>query len=346
MKIINWFKTKYAIIIPFLIIASVYFGFMAFIICKAKETDSLGLLGSFGDSFGTLNTLFSGLGFSGLLITLFYQQRQINNQEQELKKQEKISSLLQYEATLHKLITLYQNTMKEVKITYEGSELIGRDALQKSLSIFNDKIKDSGLTAIPILLHKRYKKNELTEDDKELLNYFYYKHFVFLNNALSKQWRLTESFKILLRHLETSHPDNSNIQQYRDLVFSQLTYVECTYIFLIALGGKDNSELRKHIISSSMFKSFSHIKLSEIQKIMFKEFWGMDLSKTESRRAFPINKNTIKHIKIKEKEIQKRLENIRGGIKIKTKGSESHEDKNKRIIKNNEDEDSLTANLN
>lgn len=286
---------------------------MVFIIFKVRETDSLSSLGSFGDSFGVLNTLFSGLGFSGLLITLFYQQRQINSQEIESKKQDRVSSQLQYEETLHKLISLFHNTMKEVKINYEGGELFGRDALQKSLSIFSGKVKDSGLNILPTQLRKKYRRNKLTDDDKEIMNYYYYKHFIFLSNILSRQWRLIESFKILLRHLEENCPVNSNIQQYRDLVFSQLTYVECTYIFLVALGWKDNTELRKHMISSSMYNNCSPIKLSEVHKIMFKEFWGMNLSRMESNQAFPINKATIKNIKIKESDILQKLENLNRG---------------------------------
>ncbi|CVE52083.1 hypothetical protein [Serratia marcescens] len=310
MKDFNWIKKNYIFIIPFTIISLIYFGFMIYIIHKVSETDSLSSLGSFGDSFGILNALFSGLGFSGLLITLFYQQRQINSQENESKKQDAISSQLQYEETLHKLISLFHSTMKEVKINYEGGELFGRDALQKSLSIFTGKVKSSGLNVIPARLSKKYRKNELTDDDKEIINYYYYKHFIFLSSVLSRQWRLIESFKILLRHLEENCPENSNIQQYRDLVFSQLTYVECTYIFLVALGGRDNAELRKHMISSSMYNSCSPIKLSEIHKMMFKEFWGMDLSRAESNQTFPINKSTIKHIKIKESDILQKLNNL------------------------------------
>ncbi|MBN3128757.1 hypothetical protein H4F63_14960 [Pectobacterium brasiliense] len=117
-------------------------------------------------------------------------------------------------------------------------------------------------------------------------------------------------FQILLRHLEENCPKNSNTQQYRDLVFSQLTYVECTYIFLVALGGKDNAELRKYMISSSMYNSCSPIKLSEIHKIMFKEFWGMNLSRAESNQAFPINKVTIKHIKENEIDILRKISDL------------------------------------
>lgn len=43
--------------------------------------------GQFGDSFGVLNSLFTGLGFGGLVVTLLLQQKQIKQQEKELNIQ-------------------------------------------------------------------------------------------------------------------------------------------------------------------------------------------------------------------------------------------------------------------
>ncbi|MCA9445271.1 MAG: hypothetical protein KC964_31070 [Candidatus Omnitrophica bacterium] len=40
--------------------------------------------GPFGDSFGTLNALFSGLAFAGIIVTLFLQRKELGYQRQEL----------------------------------------------------------------------------------------------------------------------------------------------------------------------------------------------------------------------------------------------------------------------
>lgn len=44
----------------------------------------LGRVGSFGDSFGVLTSVFSGFAFLGLLTTLFMQQEQLKMQSEEL----------------------------------------------------------------------------------------------------------------------------------------------------------------------------------------------------------------------------------------------------------------------
>lgn len=49
------------------------------------QGDNFEQRGQFGDSFGVLNSLFTGLGFGGLVVTLILQQRQISQQENEIR---------------------------------------------------------------------------------------------------------------------------------------------------------------------------------------------------------------------------------------------------------------------
>jgi hypothetical protein len=41
--------------------------------------------GQFGDKFGAINSLFSGLAFAGIIFTIFLQKRELSLQRQELK---------------------------------------------------------------------------------------------------------------------------------------------------------------------------------------------------------------------------------------------------------------------
>lgn len=51
---------------------------------RAKDDPNLG---TFGDTFGALNTLFSGLAFATLIITLFLQRKELQEQRKELAAQ-------------------------------------------------------------------------------------------------------------------------------------------------------------------------------------------------------------------------------------------------------------------
>jgi hypothetical protein len=70
--------------------------------------------GQFGDSFSLLNSLFSGLGFAGLTLTLWLQQWQIRNQMTDSALVQEEGRVARYEATLHRLLDLYKTCVDGV----------------------------------------------------------------------------------------------------------------------------------------------------------------------------------------------------------------------------------------
>ncbi len=72
--------------------------------------------GQFGDSFGVLNSLFTGLGFGGIVVTLLIQQRQLQHQESVIKLQRESEQTAHYEGTLHRLIELYIDFQKYLRL--------------------------------------------------------------------------------------------------------------------------------------------------------------------------------------------------------------------------------------
>ncbi|MEC7119666.1 MAG: putative phage abortive infection protein, partial [Pseudomonadota bacterium] len=52
-----------------------------------QKSGAVGELGTFGDSFGALNTLFSGLAFAGIILTVILQSKELRETREELKGQ-------------------------------------------------------------------------------------------------------------------------------------------------------------------------------------------------------------------------------------------------------------------
>src|SRR5262245_58800914 len=87
--------------------------------------------GQFGDSYGALNTLFSGLAFAFLGFTLWQQreeirlqkidveqnQQLIRGQQEELKKQNETLSQQQFESTFFQMLSLYNQIADSIKTT-------------------------------------------------------------------------------------------------------------------------------------------------------------------------------------------------------------------------------------
>ena len=84
--------------------------------------------GTFGDSFGALNALFSGLAFAGLIVTLIMQKDELSMQREELdeakqelrqqsiefKKQNKTLNLQRFENTFFNMLNLQETITRNL----------------------------------------------------------------------------------------------------------------------------------------------------------------------------------------------------------------------------------------
>lgn len=90
--------------------------------------------GTFGDSFGALNALFSGLAFAGLIVTLIMQKEELGMQREELndakqelrqqsiefKKQNKTLNLQRFENTFFNMLNLQETITRN--LNYDCSD--------------------------------------------------------------------------------------------------------------------------------------------------------------------------------------------------------------------------------
>jgi hypothetical protein len=109
----------------------------------ALATDKDGALvgvrsGTFGDAFGTLNALFSGFAFSGVLITLYFQRR-------DLAESHKQNARQQTESQFYNMLTLQQQLVQafdlhvqrpDSQITIQGRDCF-RDWRKKLQRVFD-----------------------------------------------------------------------------------------------------------------------------------------------------------------------------------------------------------------
>lgn len=87
----GWIKRLFSFLIWALIILSVIVLWLALLYIAISSSDfkwnDLSILGQLGDSFGTLNTLFSGLAFLGIIISIKLQRDDLKLQRVELSRQ-------------------------------------------------------------------------------------------------------------------------------------------------------------------------------------------------------------------------------------------------------------------
>ena len=100
-----------------------------------KNIDCSTERGTFGDMFGAVNALFSGLAFAGLIVTLLYQKEELKLQREELKEtrnelnaqklefqeQNKTMKRQRFENTFFNMLSLQQEIVAHLSFEYYAS---------------------------------------------------------------------------------------------------------------------------------------------------------------------------------------------------------------------------------
>lgn len=111
-----------------LLITSIFFFYP---IILASQFDELSDRGTFGDSFGALNAIISGLAFAGIIFTIFLQQNQLQMQREELALQRKELELTRIE--LKRSASAQEKSEKALTKQAENMEQTAKISLYSAL---------------------------------------------------------------------------------------------------------------------------------------------------------------------------------------------------------------------
>lgn len=95
-----------------------------------------GKSGTFGDTFGAVNAIFSGLAFAGVIVTILIQKSELQNQRTELSLQRTEMQETRKEFLLNRTTNLvysqldrFEKTLSEFSIIHNGNTYVGNDAI-------------------------------------------------------------------------------------------------------------------------------------------------------------------------------------------------------------------------
>ena len=81
-------------------------------------TNCNGERGQFGDMFGAITALFTGLAFAGLIITILLQSQELKETRHEFKQQNRTLIFQRFENTFFNLISVHHQIVDSIDYTY------------------------------------------------------------------------------------------------------------------------------------------------------------------------------------------------------------------------------------
>lgn len=168
----------FLVLLVMIIWASYPFWFSCFLAIFEKK-DYVNSLGTAGDAFGGLNTLFSGLAFAGIIVSIALQSKELRDTRREMEEQKEqfviqneSLKLQVFENTFFQLLQLHNeilNTISVEDVFNVGSSkkvLTGREAIGVLFDMF---IKRRHRT-----FHPQYKQAKNLSDEYILFNHVYH----------------------------------------------------------------------------------------------------------------------------------------------------------------------------
>jgi hypothetical protein len=243
---------------------------------------SVGRTGWFGESFGVINTVFSGLALAGLLLTLHLQRQELA-ESKETYRQER------FEDSFYRLLGYYRQNLDDIKIIDHKRETT-----------------HDGVGALIFLIRKLHASMQnysqfLDSGDPEDKQVYFFKLFVETQRILTRQTRYLGTLECLLERIEHEMPDTDARTPYWRILMSQLTIFEVKYIFYSCLVAPENDNLRNLLQRSEL--SRHRILESTINRHhleFYQQLHGFALVHQKPRIVIPFDK-------AEQRRIRKRL---------------------------------------
>lgn len=278
----------------------IIYAFFLILVTWPLSEISINKAGVFGDSFGVLTSLFSGLAFSGMIITILLQKEELKLQRQELtdtrqeiKEQKDIFRIQSFNDSFYRLLSFYKQNLSEISIFSEE---------------YNKRL--SGIEALSYLLKKlqnsfaQYKFQGYPENEDEQVEQEY-ALFLEIQKILINQSRYLNTIQSIYALIDTQLTSYEEKKIYWNLFASQLTAHEVKYLFYECLVLKKSSELRKYLHESKFFETRGHsMTVSNTHKTIYQKYYGVTIPKKTGSFIMPIEKSKLK---IAKKMFKKRL---------------------------------------
>ena len=229
-----------------------------------SNIDCIESRGQFGDKFGAVNALFSGLAFAGLIFTIILQKKELalqreeltqtrdelKGQKEQLEEQNKTLKIQRFENTFFNMLSQFQEVVSGITYTEDfgqkTKEYKGRELFYEGFEHIEVKIKaESSFTENASFASMRdCIKNEGLEGYASVVMPTYFDHYFRLLYRILKFVDITD----LIKNEEEKY-------EYTSMIRAILSRYELVWLYYNGLSVYGNQKLKPLIEKFSMLKN-------------------------------------------------------------------------------------------
>ena len=219
--------------------------------------------GTFGDMFGTVNSLFSGLAFTGIIFTILLQKKELSLQRQELietrkefQTQNKTLKLQRFENTFFQMINLHHRIVDDMDILLKTAVIHGRDVFRKR--------------------YKELRRSLVRLTTLDHLSTHYLNSYKDYRTDFGHYFRNLYRIIKMVDAMEFDHEESKDKYEikykYTSIVRAQLSDYELLWLFYNCLSINGNEKFKPLIEEYTLLKNLPEENLAKIEhKKFYKE---------------------------------------------------------------------------
>ncbi|WP_181003689.1 putative phage abortive infection protein [Aeromonas bestiarum] len=210
-------------------------------------------IGVFGDSYGALNTLFSGLAFTGIIVSIFLQSQElsetrkdINRQTKEFESQTLALKKQVFENTFFQLLSVFRTTTDGVYVNVfdDNGDVI---------EVIN------GRRAFTSLFKSHFNYVYIFDEDVPPIEIIREKYLSFDRRYGSSVGPYCRTLYQALKIIDDSEMDSSDKKMYANIVRAQLSLHELYIIFFCGLSEYGDGSFKFYL---EKYEFFEHLPMN------------------------------------------------------------------------------------
>lgn len=226
--------------------------------------------GTFGDSWGALTSIFSALGFCGVLWTLKTQNDSLRRVEDENNRKEKNNIRRDFENSFFNMLNLLQVIINDMRVVNKHTKEVnaeGRSVFLYFFKPFKSKVLRNG----DFRVSKNDSMKEL-EEWADTIGKQYTEHFHDRSQNLSHYYRfLFNTFKFI----DESEIDDLEKKKYANILRAQISNYELLMLFYNSLSD-DGKKFKRYFSKYEVLDNLPVIKMVYKNHVLLvdKKCWG------------------------------------------------------------------------
>ena len=221
-------------IITFVIVLVVGYGSFLLYVAWPVSLGNVDKAGVFGDSFGVLTSLFSGIAIILIFVTMLLQKKELEFVKTQLADQNKTLIKQNFESTFFQLLRLHNETTNSIECQHSRQSIKG----SKCFNIFYDQLK--GI----------YHNATTAQGEEYRIDIAYDTFFKAHQNAVSRYFR---NLYAIIKFVENSADGDPEL--YVGLIRVQLSDNELLLLFYHSLSSCADKRLKQIIEQYGLFES-------------------------------------------------------------------------------------------